>query len=440
MAAISWHGVPGPVPEAVRLRVGSVRSPVKLADVVGALCVLAFFGCASPLAINSAMVNYDKAVLRAENELLLLNILRARDEEPMHFTVMPSIAATFHFQLNGGLGGRMFSTNPNAAYNSNFLSLNLGGEASESPTAQIVPIQGEDFTRRVLMPIDQGRFEFLTNQTSNLSAILRLTVHEVELDSDTKDLHLLRNAPGFREEYAVFRRVVQHLAFLHATKRLYIGPLVFEERIDVPDNERWPMMSLEHLLEGAYRVSRKDGPGYVVTRTVVGRTVIMNLNPAVLSNQEKLELNRRTEPMKSNIIPVVIRPDGPGGDYPLLGHLRLRSFAQIMKFLGNGLGKEPEYEVEPDEKTGIIIGPFGKSTVNPRQTLMVRSGSDLPPSAFVSTVHNGKEYWIDGIRSHSLTEPEATWNMEIFGLLYQIFQLNVSEGTQTRGLPITIAK
>jgi hypothetical protein len=403
------------------------------------LYALALFGCASPFAINSAMVSYDKAVLSAENELLLLNILRARDEEPMHFTVTPSIAATFHFQLNGGLGGRMFSTNPNAAYNSNFLSLNLGGEASESPTAQIVPIQGEDFTRRVLMPIDQNRFEFLTNQTSNLSAILRLTVHDVELESDTKDLHLLRNSPGYREEYAAFRRLVQHLAFLHATKRLYIGPLVFEEWIEVPNNERWPIISPEHLLGGAYRL-RRDGQGYVLSRTVVGRTVIMNVNPAALSNQERLELNRRTDPMKSNIIPVVIRPDGPGGDYPTVGHLRLRSFAQIMKFLGNGLGKEPEFEVEPDERTGIMVGAFGKTTANPPQTLSVLTGSNRPPSVFVSTSHNGREYWIDGLLSHSLREPETTWNMEIFGLLYQIFQLTVSEGSQSRGLPITIAK
>ena len=128
-------------------------------------------GCLSPTAINTAMLSYDQSILKSENELLLLNILRARDEEPLHFTVTSSIAATFNFRVNGGLLGRLLSTNPSTANNSNFLTLNLGAEASENPTATIVPVQGEEFTKRVLMPLDHLRFQFLTNQSVNLSTL-----------------------------------------------------------------------------------------------------------------------------------------------------------------------------------------------------------------------------------------------------------------------------
>lgn len=406
----------------------------------GIIYVVTLSACASPMAINKAMIAYDEAVLRAENELLLLNVLRARDDEPMHFTVTSSIAATFHFQVNGGIGGHMFSSSPHTAYNANFLSLNLGGEASESPTVQIIPIQGEEFTRRILMPLDQGKFEFLTNQSSNIGAILRLTVQEIEVESRKKDLHLLRNSPGYREEYLEFRRFVQHLAYLYATRRLYVGPLIFDDTLEVPDQQTLSKLPLDQVLDGRQRLERRNDNRYVISRTVVGRIMIMDVNPFLLSNQERLNLNRRFEHMKSNAIPVIMMRDSAVTGDPLTSVIRLRSFAQIMKFLANGLGKEPEYDVEPDDQTGVITGAFGRPVPDPPQTFKLHSGPEVPSREFISTVHKGQAYWLEGTRNGSEPIREASWDLEIFGLLYQIFQLTVSEGTQNRGLPITIAK
>ena len=71
-----------------------------------ALLVYTQSGCVSPLAINRAVLAYDQSVTKAENELLLINLLRMRDEEPPHFTIMSSIAATFDFRVRGGLIGQ----------------------------------------------------------------------------------------------------------------------------------------------------------------------------------------------------------------------------------------------------------------------------------------------------------------------------------------------
>jgi len=408
--------------------------------VTGILCSTALSACVSPTAINTAMVSYDRAVLKAENELLMSNLLRARDDEPMHFTVTPSIAATFNFQVNGGLLGHMFSSSPKTAYNADSLRLNLGAEASESPTAQIVPIQGEEFTRRILMPLDQNRFEFLTNQTSNLSAILRLTVQQVEIEDNRRHLHLLRNSPSYREEYILFRRYVQQLAYLYATNNLYIGPLIFEEHLEIPESHSVPETLFEPLLEGRHRLERVVGKGYVMSHTVVGRTVIINQNPSLLSNQERIDLNRRLESMKNNVVPIIIRPNGPGAVHVQSGAIRLRSFAQMMKFLGHGLDKEPEFEVEPDLTAGILTGPSGQLIFDPPQTFTLSGGTSIPPKTFISTEYKERAYWIEELERDSKNASRVAWDLEIFGLLYQIFQLAVGEGTQTRGLPITIAK
>lgn len=46
-----------------------------------------------------------------------------------------------------------------------------------------------------------------------------------------------------------------------------------------------------------------------------------------------------------------IRPGHYGGDWPLKGDFRLRSFNAILNFLGLSIAEEPEYHVEKDNRT-----------------------------------------------------------------------------------------
>ena len=77
--------------------------------------------------------------------MLLLNVARARHAKPLHFTTVSGIAATFEHRGEGSLaadfaGGDALS----------LLSPGLSFAVSESPTISIVPIQGEEFTKRLL--------------------------------------------------------------------------------------------------------------------------------------------------------------------------------------------------------------------------------------------------------------------------------------------------
>lgn len=94
--------------------------------------------------------------MKAEQELLLINSLRSRDEEPLHFTIISSFGATFDFRVTGGLAGQVF--------HDDLLGLNLGSKVAENPTTAMIPVQGEKFTRRVLLPFDHSRFELLSHQ------------------------------------------------------------------------------------------------------------------------------------------------------------------------------------------------------------------------------------------------------------------------------------
>lgn len=56
--------------------------------------------CMSPLALDHAVMAYDQTTSDIQSQQLLLNIARAHQHQPLHFTGVSNIAATFNFQFN----------------------------------------------------------------------------------------------------------------------------------------------------------------------------------------------------------------------------------------------------------------------------------------------------------------------------------------------------
>ena len=118
--------------------------------VVGLLALaLVLSGCLGPVSLHEAVLGYDDTVSRLGREMLLVNIGRLRHGLPVHFTLATSIAATFEYQANAAILGP-FSD----------VGLSVGVSAAENPTVTIVPIQGKQFTERVLTPLEDTAFEF----------------------------------------------------------------------------------------------------------------------------------------------------------------------------------------------------------------------------------------------------------------------------------------
>ena len=104
-------------------------------------------GCLSPIAMQRAVIEYDRTVSYVEADLLLLNIARARHHRPVHFTAVSSVAATFDFRTSAGIRGGF---GPVADSRERPLNLEYSASVAENPTITIVPITGEEFTKRVL--------------------------------------------------------------------------------------------------------------------------------------------------------------------------------------------------------------------------------------------------------------------------------------------------
>src|SRR5688572_20339677 len=96
-------------------------------------CALLLSGCLSPITLNRAVVAYDDAVTSASAKQLLINIARAQHHQPIHFTGVSNIAATFDFRVNAG------ATPALTGEASRALMPIFGGSVAENPTISIVP-------------------------------------------------------------------------------------------------------------------------------------------------------------------------------------------------------------------------------------------------------------------------------------------------------------
>jgi hypothetical protein len=116
-----------------------------------------------------------------------------------------------------------------------------------------------------------------------------------------------------------------------------------------------------------------------------------------------------------------------GGEYPLKGDFRLRSFNSILNFLGRSIGEDPEFHVEQDARTLPVAE-------NPVHTMELVSSDGAPPGADLAVQSHGKYYAVN------TNGPLARWNREAFQLLYLLFQMTVSEVPRVGVPSITIAK
>ena len=385
-------------------------------------------GCLSPIAMHRAVIEYDRTVGQVEAELLLLNIARARHYRPVHFTAVSSIAATFDFRVTSGVNAR-FGSVPSP--DDRPVDLQFSSSIAENPTITIVPISGEEFTKRILRPLDESHLDFLLRQGFDISMTLRLMARGIAIDGDETPT-VVFNTPSRREEYTEFRRRLLHLASLDFQKKLRIGPIMYEEAFPVALEKGLTPAEVVAAIDKGYRwlAPEKDKPA-VLNKKVTGRLVITNYDINRLSSGERKRMNEDIDRFPPDHVFVDIRPGFPGGDYPLRGFILLRSFNSIISFIARGIEEERGYHVEKDPRTGPVPR-------NPAHVLDVEeSPSALPDSEF-SVQFEGQYY---SIRKFPISQGMVpSWNQEAFAVLSDLFQMTVTDVSNVKTPIISIPK
>ncbi len=272
----------------------------------GVFCSLAVTGCLSPITLNRAVTTYDQAVTDAVSKQLLINIARAHQHQPIHFTGVSNIAATFDFRVSAG------ATPALTGESSRALVPIFGGSVAENPTISIVPIEGEEFTKRLLTPFQETKFILLLRQRYDIDLMLRLMTQELRIRQNGQEVAYL-NTPADRTGYEMFRRVVTHLSTIQDRNQLHAEPLVYNRTWTIPANsvtaEGFQSLQKEYLVT----YNQKDNT-YTLRKQIIGRTVITNYDPDMLSPDERAKLVDETEEGHLNDVSFDIRPGHVGGE------------------------------------------------------------------------------------------------------------------------------
>jgi hypothetical protein len=376
-------------------------------------------GCASNVALDHAVIAYDTTTANSISKQLLLNIARARHNQPMHFTAISNIAATYKFTVNAGVGGAV------TGERGGLLVPLFGSSAEENPTVSISPMQGDEFTQRLLTPFQEQRLTLLLRQGYDVDSLLRLMGAELRLqEGASSKISVHNNRPSDLDGYTVFRQVVSHLSAIQDRHALYVEPLYFQRTWTVPAAAVTPETFATTYKDYSLTYVPNQR-AYLVSKRVNGRVMITNYDPNTLSNEERLKLHAEAEEAPANDIFLDIRKGYIGGEYSLHGRLRLRSFHEILTFIGRGIKEEPEFDVAPSPLTPPV-------TENPVHTLEIVEAKQVPLNADLSVASHGRYYAVreqDGYQ----------WNKKAFSLLYQLFQMSVY-AEEKSGPIITISK
>lgn len=387
---------------------------------LGALfLVVGLSGCLAHVTLDRTVLAYDAATTEALSQQLLLNIARARNHEPIHFTGVSSVAASYNFTVSAG------ATPPLGGLEGGFvLAPIFGGSLAESPTISIAPIEGEEFTKRLLSPLQETVLTLLLRQGVDVDILLRLVAGEFRTDEGGKEIACV-NKPSDPGGYAVFRRVVLQLSSIQDRNGLYAEPIVFDRSWTLPAASvtAADFQALEQQFSVTHDARAR---AYRIRKRVIGRIVITNYDPASLSNAERIRLQEEAERNSLEEITVDIRAGQAGGEVPLHGRFRLRSFHSVLSFLGRAIEEEREYDVPPDRRTPPV-------SENPVSAMEVLESESSPPGAERVVKYKGRYYAVG-------PETGYQWNKEAFRLLSQIFQMTVGSLPQTAGPAITISK
>jgi len=400
-----------------------ISSPTKLW--IGVLALM-LTGCVGPPALHRSVLGYDETTNQLDQEILLLNIARLSHEDPVHFTMTGSIAATFDFTTSGNFSGSIVTSPGN-----NIFNFGLSTSASENPTLSIIPLSGQDFTKRVITPLSENAFAKLGEQDLPISIIIRLMASAIQIE-DKKGgprVGFLRNNVKHPEEYAKFRRFVMHLESLQMQNQLFVNHLIFNKVIwdDVKDpwTQKPPNLEQANTLE--MRWDRNKNGTYKLSRRKKGRVLVSNYDQRILTDKEHDVLNEIANRQPDNYVMVDIREGYPGGEIPLFGTIKLRSFFHMLQSVSNGVGghqKELQIDITPDPRTR------GKIDYNPRQTLTINVSDTAPSNNDVLNIQYKSRYYSIG---------DSPWDRTAFMLLNGLFQMTVSDISDA-GIPINISK
>jgi hypothetical protein len=346
-------------------------------------------GCATlgPTRLPGDRFNYNKSLAQSSNEQLLLNIVRLRYGEPLHWLEVSSMLSQYSFSA---------SVNANAWWNnldvwnspalraaygvdgdpSEQTGVDGGLSYSDRPTISYAPVQGEAFARRLLSPIPNSVVFFFIQAGWPIDDVLLLCVDRI---NGIPNVVSASPSTAYQEgEATKFEQVLDLLREVQDAGRIQ-GAI---ERSPDTDELVW---SLDPGARGEHAEQLS---------AMVG----------IDRNLTRIRLTPRGHALKSDELAIQTRS--------LLGTLQI--LARCVEV--------------PEEHVHSQMILEWHDSGRPREWLSIRNSSTPRPDAFVQIRHKGHWFYIADSDVHS---------KRTFGLLTYLYSLQASDVTG-RGPLLTV--
>lgn len=350
------------------------RLALRFAQVV--MLLLPTLGCSSigPGTIQGARFDYNSAIVHSFDQQMLLNLVRLRYQDSILFLDLGSVVASYHRNVGVGVSpsGNIAPT-PSAA-----VGASAAAEWGEAPTISYAPLQGEDFAKRLLAPIEPEAILLLSRSGWGLERLLLCTVQQInELPNG---MAIGGVAPVQVRHYERFHRVAELLRSLQENGYIQLTSL-------------------------------KDTPGSVV----ITAGPIRFDDQARMHALEAIDLLKLTTTGEPIAIEAATFPRQPA-QVVMSG----RSLLGVMTFLAQHVNV-PQEHVDRG-LVRVTLGPEGKPfdwRRLSRGLFRVHSDSSEPDRAYVKVQYRDHWFWIDDAD----IEAKGTYT-----LLTQLFSLQAATG------------
>jgi len=161
---------------------------------------LATCGCATvgPQSITAGRGIYNEVINRTEDEQILNALVRLRYDETFGMLSVASVTANLRFKTQAGVQAGFGDS---VDFAGNLVPFSAGVAYEENPTISYVPLNGEDFMRRMISPLSVSEWVLLSNPIRRKDLLFALAVQRV---------NALRNSlPGEGPPSPAFIRLVE---------------------------------------------------------------------------------------------------------------------------------------------------------------------------------------------------------------------------------------
>jgi hypothetical protein len=339
-----------------------------------------------PKSIRSARVNYNRAIIDTRSEQMLTNLVRLHYRDPVYFLEISSVSTQYVL----GAGG---SADIGSIGESEIGGIGGTVAYEERPTVMYLPLQGDEFVKRLLSPVPMESIVLLTQTGWRIDRILRCCVVQV---------NDLKNAPTASgptpDRPPTFDRYLEMAQTLEALRQAEVLEVRFRR---VEPGEEPPVVPLEvgddeYLLSVIFRTE----PGTTEHEQVARLRELLDLDP----NFNEFYLTKNP----------TFRGRQEIGILP-------RSLLGAMSYLSQAV-EPPQRDVDAGRVT-VTRNPDGSEFNWETLTgglLQIRSSATRPEGAFIRVQYRGTWFYIDDA---DLTSKST------FNLLDLLFQLQAGNST-----------